>query len=125
MGDTRSYANRMNLAAMVPHSELCSTNLCLANPGCEYLMYVPFGSHWLEPYIQFLPFYRLNARIKSLELFSRTVTVDLGAASRAVTVEWFNPISGEITAAGTRTGGGRQDFTASFRDDAVLYLAAA
>lgn len=125
MGDTRAYANRMNLAAMIPRSDLCSATFCLANPGFEYLVYLPFGSHWLEPYIQFLPSYRLRSWIKSLELFSRTVTVDLGAASKALIVEWFNPITGEITAAGTRTGGGSQDFTAPFRGDAVLYLVTA
>lgn len=125
MGDTRAYANRMNLAAMIPRSDLCSTTFCLADPGFEYLVYVPFGSHWLEPYIQLLPSYRLRSWIKSLELFSRTVTVDLGAASKALTVEWFNPITGEITATGTRTGGRSQNFTAPFRGDAVLYLVAA
>ncbi len=125
MGDTRSYASKMNLAAMVPHGDLCSSTFCLANPGIEHLVYLPFGSHWLEPYIQFLPSYRLRAWIKSLQLFRRTVTVDLGPASSALTVEWFNPITGETTAAGTTTGGGRQDFTAPFRGDAVLYLAAA
>ena len=51
MGATRAYANRINLSAMIPHSDLCSTTFCLANPGFDYLVYLPFGSHWLEPCI--------------------------------------------------------------------------
>ena len=41
MGDTRVFADRMNLAAMTPESALSSTNYCLANPGHEYLVYQP------------------------------------------------------------------------------------
>ena len=33
----------MNLAEMVPHGELASTDYCLANPGQEYLVYLPEG----------------------------------------------------------------------------------
>jgi hypothetical protein len=43
MGETRKYAERMDLAAMVPHGELASTGYCLASPGYEYLVYLPSG----------------------------------------------------------------------------------
>ena len=46
MGYTRSYAERINLAAMTPRGDLCSTDYCLANPatsGAEYLVYLPDG----------------------------------------------------------------------------------
>ena len=47
LGYTLDYAQRMNLAAMVPRSDLCSSQYCLANPaadGAEYLVYLPAGS---------------------------------------------------------------------------------
>ena len=40
MGMTLAYANRMNLVAMRPR-EIASSGYCLANPGEEYLVYVP------------------------------------------------------------------------------------
>ena len=118
MGDTLRYAKKMDLAAMVPHEDLCSSTFCLANPGIEYLVYLPFESHWLEPYIRFLPSYRLQ------EWINCTVTVDLGQAPSALTVEWFNPSTGEVTPADATTGGGPQSFTSPFGGDAVLYLVA-
>ncbi|MBM4048611.1 MAG: hypothetical protein FJ279_26205, partial [Planctomycetes bacterium] len=60
VGHTRSYATRMNLAAMTPRNDLASTQYCLANPGREYLVYLPEGGE---------------------------VTVDLTAASGTLTVE--------------------------------------
>lgn len=51
LGDTLRYARKIDLAAMVPHRDLCSSTFCLANPGIEYLVYLPVGSHWLEPYM--------------------------------------------------------------------------
>ena len=43
MGQSRRYAMRMDLAATAPHGELASTNYCLANPGKEYLVFLPDG----------------------------------------------------------------------------------
>lgn len=123
MGDTRAYAARINLASMVPGSDICSTTFCLANPGHEYLAYLPFGSHWVEPWVTFLP-RRLQQWTHSLNLFRRTVTVDLSAAPRLLEVEWFNPLTGETIAEGTTTGGSRRSFRAPFAGDAVLYLMA-
>lgn len=124
MGDTRRYADKMNLAAMAPREDLCSSTFCLANPGTEYLVYLPFGSHWLEPYIRLLPSARLRAWVKSASLFHRTVTLDLGALSRPLSVEWFNPTTGSAQPGGTVSGGGTMKFTAPFTGDAGLYLAA-
>ncbi len=124
MGDTRRYADKMNLAAMAPREDLCSSTFCLANPGTEYLVYLPFGSHWLEPYIRLLPSARLRAWVKSASLFHRTVTLDLGALSRPLSVEWFNPTTGSAQPGGTVSGGGTMKFTAPFTGDAGLYVAA-
>ena len=123
MGHTRFYANKMDLAAMVPDGNLCSTLFCLANAGSEYLTYLPFGSHWLEAWIQSLP-PRLQGWTESLNLFHRTVTIDLSRASRLLRVEWFDPVKGTSREAGTTTGGSSQTFTAPFRGEAVLYLKA-
>jgi hypothetical protein len=38
---TRDYANRIDLAKMVPRGELTSTGYALANPDSEYLVYQP------------------------------------------------------------------------------------
>ena len=51
----------MNLAAMTPRSTLASSRYCLADPGKEYLVYLPDGGE---------------------------VTVDLSAASGSLAVEW-------------------------------------
>jgi hypothetical protein len=97
MGHTRSYAEKMNLAAMTPRNELASTKYCLANPGVEYLIYQP----------------------KPGSAFS----VELKAGS--FRYEWFNPAQGEPAASGTvEASGGPQQFKASFGGDAVLYLKA-
>jgi hypothetical protein len=41
MGDTRRYAERVNLIAMQPRDDLSSTGYALANPGREYLVLQP------------------------------------------------------------------------------------
>ena len=43
MGQTRRYAERMDLAAMAPSKDVASTGYCLAAPGKEYLVYLPAG----------------------------------------------------------------------------------
>jgi len=95
MGYTLRYAGKMNLAAMTPHGELASTNLCLANSGTEYLVYLPDGGE---------------------------VTVDLSAASGRLTIEWFNPRSGDTAHDQSAFGGQKRSFKPPFGGDAVLYL---
>lgn len=98
LGYTLTYANRMNLALMRPRADLCSTGYCLANPaasGAEYLVYLPFVS---------------------------SVTVNLSGVSGSLTVEWFNPTTGQTVAGGTTTGGASRTFAPPFGGDAVLYL---
>jgi hypothetical protein len=41
MGQTRRFAERIDLAEMSPHNDLVSTGYCLANPGSEYLVFQP------------------------------------------------------------------------------------
>jgi hypothetical protein len=94
MGRTRAYATRMNLAAMAPHEALASTGFCLADPGKEYLVYLPAGGE---------------------------VTVDLAPSAGPFHVEWMHAVEGTITH-GETTGGAQRVFTAPFAGDAVLYL---
>jgi hypothetical protein len=95
MGLTRRCATRMNLAEMLPHGELASSEFCLAHPGQEYLAYLPEGGE---------------------------VTVDLSAATGQLAVEWLHPIQGTTTAGGTVDGGAKRALKAPFDGDAVLYL---
>lgn len=109
MGHTLTFANKMNVAAMVPRGDLASTGYCLANPGREYLVYLPPRRRHSIPLVG--------------SLFKSTVTVDLSAASGKLSVEWFNPRTGTSTDGGTTTGEGLRSFTAPFSGDAVLYIA--
>jgi hypothetical protein len=95
MGHTRTWANRMDLAATAPHGELASTKYCLANPGQEYLVYLPEGGE---------------------------ATLDLSAASGDFAAEWVHPTKGTTTAGAAAAGGARRTFKAPFPGDAVLYL---
>jgi len=95
MGQTRSFAEKMNLVAMHPLGELASTGYCLAEPGREYLVYLPEGG---------------------------SVTVDLSAAAGALRAEWFDPAHGRTSPAKQVDGGGTEAFTAPFKGHAVLHL---
>lgn len=126
MGDTLAYASRMNLAAAVPRRNLASTTYCLADPGVEYLVYLPVEPYALPP-IKGL--WRLQPLVTKVsvslrQLFRQTVTVDLTTASGTLMIEWYNPQTHQIAAQGTVPGGGRKSFTAPFAGDAILYIAA-
>ncbi|MGD9495300.1 MAG: putative collagen-binding domain-containing protein [Armatimonadota bacterium] len=95
MGDTLRFARRMNLARAVPHDELASTRYCLADPGKEYLVYLPEGGE---------------------------VTLDLTGLGGEFAAEWFNPSTGEHAGTVVVRAGGTRSLTAPFEGDAVLYL---
>ena len=96
LGESRRYAARVNLAAMTPHDELASSRYCLADPGREYLVYLPAGGR---------------------------VTVDLLKAAAAFAVEWFHPQTGETKQATPVRGDGPVALVSPFRaGDAVVYL---
>jgi len=96
MGYTLKFANRMNLAAMAPKNELSSTRYCLANVGCEYLIYQP-------------------------ESGSFTVNLE-GFPQKAFSVEWFNPDTGDSTSGTAINGGVSITLHPPFNSSAVLYL---
>ena len=98
MGYIRSYADRMNLAALTPRGELLSTGHALANtrsPHPEFLVYAPSGG---------------------------TFTVNLSGLSGRFAVEWMDPKTGVKTAGEDVSGGATSTFTPPFSGDAVLYL---
>ncbi|HEY4270900.1 MAG TPA: DUF6298 domain-containing protein [Candidatus Udaeobacter sp.] len=103
MGHTLAYANRMNLADMSPRSDLASSAYCLANVGEAYLVYV-------------LP-------VRTLLRQSRAqVTVSLLGTSGTFLVEWFNPLTGQVTNRDPVEGGSRHAFSAPFRGEALMYI---
>lgn len=95
MGDTLTFAKRMNLTQMHPKNILSSSTYCLANPGHEYLIYIPEGN---------------------------PVTVDLSQASGTLYLEWFSVINGTTVEKSLALGGQKHEFTPPFDGEAVLYL---
>jgi hypothetical protein len=97
MGQTRRYAERMNLSAMKPVGELASTKFCLADPPREYLIYLPAGG---------------------------AATVDLSGAKGDLAVEWFDPAQDKTIAADGVSGGAKRELKPPFEGPAVLHLSA-
>ena len=97
MGYTRTFAERINLAALSPQVEVASSGYCLVAPGQEYLVYLPQGPQ---------------------------VTVDLAGTAEFI-VEWFDPETGASQSGPRVPGGGARLFHSPFEHDAVLYLQAA
>lgn len=105
LGQTRTYAQKMNLAAMTPQGHLSSSGYCLANPGSEYLIYKSGTRGWKSYF----------ARLR------RSFTLNIIAGTYSY--EWYNPSLGEVADAGFITvKGGNQSFTAPFSGDSVLWL---
>ena len=99
MGDTRRFADRMDLLHMEPRGELSSTGYTLANPGQEYLVLQPTAT-------------------------TQPLTVTLAAGT--YTVEWFSVTARQTTEADQLTldHDQRLDLTAPFAEPepALLYL---
>lgn len=96
LGDTRRYAEKMNLAAMAPHPELASSRYCLANPGHEYLIYLPEAGN---------------------------VTINLRHGAGRFSVEWYLPqLRRTLPGAYPLAGGDYAVTCAPFTGEAVLYL---
>lgn len=83
MGDTRRYAEKMNLLQMEPRGDLSSTGYVLANPGEEYLVLQPDEKG--DPFTA-----NLVAGTYSVEWYSvnSRETADAGK----VTIEGSNPV---------------------------------
>ena len=97
LGYVQHYARKMDLASATPRSHLASSGFCVANPGVEYLVYLPEGG---------------------------TVEVDLSAVRGRTGVEWFDPSTGQAVEGLPADGGGQCRLKAPFGGDAALYLRA-
>jgi hypothetical protein len=97
LGYARRFAERTKLAALKPCGALASSGYCLADPGREYLIYLPDGGK---------------------------VTVDLSVATGDLAVEWFDPVTGSSTQVDNVKGGASRTITAPFKGHAVLHLVA-
>lgn len=95
MGQTKTYADKMNLNRALPYGELSSTGYCLADPGREYLVYQPESG-----------------------LFK----LILHGAVGPFDVEWFYPQTGETIPGKPFRGGMAIDFTPPKNGEVVLYL---
>jgi hypothetical protein len=102
MGYTRAYAQRVQLGAMLPRGDLCSTRYCLghvsANGDAEFIVYQPKGGN--------------------------EFTVDLTGVSGSMGVEWLNPDTGSTLRGAAVSGGGIVRFAPPFDNPngAVLLL---
>jgi len=112
LGQARALADRVELASMRPMGELASTGYCLAAPGREYLVFVPFQ----------------EGRLKTLvgrgwsDLVAEHVEIDLSAARGTFVVEWVDAGRGLIVHGDSVIGGRRLEFRAPLTGDAVLRL---
>lgn len=96
MGQTLTYAERMDLAAATPQPSLCSTGYVLAAAGSQYLAYAPTNADF---------------------------TIDLAAGTYAY--EWFDPDSDAVVDQGTVVAaGGDEPFQPPTAGPAALYLSA-
>lgn len=96
MGQVRSYAEKMNLAAMTPADSLSQTTFCLTQRSREYLVFQP-GDRG-------------------------EFTVNLSDAPGTFSVEWFHISKGMPVPAKSIEGGGVRTFTTPFAGPAALYL---
>ena len=122
MGYTLTYARKMDLKSMIPRNDLCSTEYCLANPGKEYLIYLPAQEYWGSGWFHRLGLHKLFNRATKLVGWNERAIVDLTAYSGTFRAEWFNPRSGETIDGGFTDAGTKRSFTSPFAGDAVLYI---
>lgn len=96
LGRTREFAVQVNLARMSPQPELASSRYCLADPGREYLIYVPWEGR---------------------------VLVNLSQADGEFDVQWLDPESGRRFPGEPVRGGQLRQLSAPFEaGEAVVYL---
>jgi hypothetical protein len=97
LGIAEALSERLDLAKLVPRSDLCSTGFCLADAkhGSLYVVYLPNGG---------------------------SATVDLSRSPSRLRLSWVDPDTGVTTPGGTIAGGGVRSVEAPGSGDAVLVL---
>ena len=96
MGQTRRYAEKMNLASVVPSDDLSETRFCLADRGKEYLVFQPGNKG--------------------------EFSLDLRDAPGRFLVEWLNVYKDASMPVEPVEGGAVRTFTTPFGGPAALYL---
>jgi hypothetical protein len=96
MGQVRRYAQKMNLAAMLPTDVISQPSYCLAERGKEYLVFQP-GDRG-------------------------EFTVNLTDAPGTFSVEWFNVTKNAAMPGKPVEGGAARTFTTPFGGPAALHL---
>lgn len=95
MGYAQRWAERIDLAAMVPSESVASSKYCLANPGQEYLSYKPAG----------------------------LATLSLTFPAGMYDATWIDPATGKESAEeAVEHAGGIREFAPKFSKDALVYL---
>ncbi len=95
MGQTRRYAEKMDLAAMVPDRKITNTGYCLVKRGHEYLAFQADRGEF---------------------------TLDLKDAPGTFTGEWLDVNQNRVVAGKPVTGGAIRRFVTPFGGPAALYL---
>jgi len=95
LGHALALAERLDLARMTPRNGLASTAFCLADPGVEYVVYLPEGGQ---------------------------AELDLSDADGTLSVEWIEPSTGETAGGVPVEGGAKRGFASPFAGDAVLHV---
>ena len=113
LGYARAVADRVDLASMIPMGRLASSGFCLADPGREYLVLVPFPGGRLR---------RLAALVQHSAAGS--VQVDLSAARGPLDLEWIDVERGQIFPGAPVSGGRPLELRAPFVGDGILHLRA-
>jgi hypothetical protein len=91
----QTFAARLSLDRFVPRKDLVDNGLCLADPGREYVIYLPRGGG---------------------------VTVNLGRANATFGATWYNPRTRTDEDAQMLAGGAPKRLIAPDTDDWVLHL---
>ena len=112
LGVAHKLADRFDLAALQPRPELASTHYCLADPGREYLVLVPWDGGWKRSLLE-----RLIPGSESV-----AADVDLSAAHGPLDVEWIDLAHGTRQPGAPVTGGGHLAFRAPATRDFILHL---
>jgi len=95
MGYALRLSRQVRLTDLRPWNQGCSTAYCLANPGQEYLAYLPGGAQ---------------------------ATLDLSGAEGTFATQWLDPATGTTATGAPLEGGGIRPVAAPFADDAVLLV---
>jgi hypothetical protein len=97
LGQTRRFAERLDLNRTLPRPDFATSHYCLANPGAELLVYIPEDDR---------------------------VGVYLGIEPKTFSVEWLDTRAGESKPGDPAQGGGTRMFVSPFGIESVLYLRA-